>query len=457
MSAPEKEAPPSPMTVESSDQPSQKGEKVSWANVVNKSSLSKHEYEVTMVDGAATVEIPDEIVQNSVPLWEDFLEGHFLGDAPHAAKIHVIVNKIWPVGDKTVRIDVFPVNQTTVKFRIKDEATRRRIQRRGMWNIADIPMVVSKWAPESEKEEAKPEIKTIPMWITIKNVPHKMFSRKGLGFIASAVGHPVRLHPETELCTSFEEARIFVEADVHKTFPKKHRFKSKAGIDTEVEFVYPWLPARCSICMKWGHKDSACSTNGSKKLLYREKHATAEEGEKADNKTELPLVVVDKEREMTKVMNVVKENQVPLEPEGDVNSPILAEISAQDPPSGKDTSSVPTDTENETWTKAKASLGKHSRHQGEPSISISIVSPTRFDILGEKNVEGAEDQTEEESEEGEIIQEQVDHKGGKEQQSTLRPQLPRQTKGTNKYLTNSFALNTKASKPSVSSKRKTKK
>lgn len=104
--------------------------KVSYANAVkNKSSLSKHDYEVSTVDGESTVEIPDEVVQNSIPLWEDFLEGRFLGDAPHVAKVHVIVNKIWPLGDKNVRIDVFPVNQTTVKFRIKDALTRRRIQR----------------------------------------------------------------------------------------------------------------------------------------------------------------------------------------------------------------------------------------------------------------------------------------------------------------------------------------
>lgn len=229
-----------------------------------------------MVDGAVRIEIPDEVVQKSVPLWEEFLEGRFLGDAPHVAKVHVIVNKIWPLGDKNVRIDVFPVNQNTVKFRIRDEATRRRVQRRGMWNIADIPLVVSKWAPESEKEDDEPEIKTIPMWITIKNVSHQMFSWEGLGFIASAVGRPDRLHPETELCTSFEEARVFVEADVRKNFPKHHRFTSKTGIDAEVEFVYPWLPARCSLCSKWGHLQNVCVANGNKKMLTRERQVPKE-------------------------------------------------------------------------------------------------------------------------------------------------------------------------------------
>lgn len=36
-----------------------------------------------------------------------------------------------------------------------------------------------------------------------ENVTHKMFSWDGLGFIASAVGKPKRLHPDMVLCKSF--------------------------------------------------------------------------------------------------------------------------------------------------------------------------------------------------------------------------------------------------------------
>lgn len=48
----------------------------------------------------------------------------------------------------------------------------------------------------------------------MKNVPHRMFSWKDLGFIANAVGKPKRLHPYTLQCTSFEEAKVFVEANM---------------------------------------------------------------------------------------------------------------------------------------------------------------------------------------------------------------------------------------------------
>lgn len=81
--------------------------------------------------------VPDEIL-------DDLMVGRFLSAAPHVAKIHVTGNKIWPLGDKTVKIDVFVVSAKMVKFRIKDAAVRSRILRRAMWNIADIPMIVSK-------------------------------------------------------------------------------------------------------------------------------------------------------------------------------------------------------------------------------------------------------------------------------------------------------------------------
>lgn len=216
-----------------------KVKKSSWVQVAKiGDALFTHALAISTVNGEEVVEVPDSVIQKSVPLWDDLIEGRFLSTTPHVAKIHAIVNKIWPLGDKAIRIDVFVVDSLTVKFRIKDANTRSRILRRRMWNIANIPMVVSKWAPEEEEEEEE-EIKVIPMWVTMKNVPRQMFSWKGLGFIASDVGRPKRLHPDTLLCKSFDEVKVFVEADMSKELPTSHHFKSKLGVDADVQFIYP--------------------------------------------------------------------------------------------------------------------------------------------------------------------------------------------------------------------------
>lgn len=67
--------------------------------------------------------ILDGVIQITVPLWDDLIEGKFMDTAPHVAKIHTIVNKIWPLGNQAIRIEVFGVDKTTVKFRIKDANT----------------------------------------------------------------------------------------------------------------------------------------------------------------------------------------------------------------------------------------------------------------------------------------------------------------------------------------------
>lgn len=94
------------------------------------------------------------------------------------------------------------MNSNIIKFRVRDKSVRDRIIRRRMWNIADIPMVVSRWTPI--KEDAQPEFKAVSMWIKIQNIPPKMFTQKGIRFLASLVGEPKKLHYETELCNSFE-------------------------------------------------------------------------------------------------------------------------------------------------------------------------------------------------------------------------------------------------------------
>ncbi|KAL1188185.1 hypothetical protein V5N11_003214 [Cardamine amara subsp. amara] len=154
-------------------------------------SLQKHDLSTCLDEGDQVIIVPDEILTDSPPLWEHLIIGKFPESAPHIAKIHVIVNKIWTYGNKSVKIDAYVVNSTTIKFRIRDRVIRERVLRRGMWNIADKPMIVSNYGPIIE--EAQPALQRIPMWVELKQVPPSYFSWKGLSFLSSAVGE----HKET--------------------------------------------------------------------------------------------------------------------------------------------------------------------------------------------------------------------------------------------------------------------
>ena len=121
-----------------------------------------------------------------------------------------------------------------MKFRILNQADRNRILRRGMWNLAGVPVILTKWSPVIEKEKAP--VKSIPMWVHVKNVPIKMFSWEGLSFLTSPIGSSGRLHPETAQCLNIEVAKIFVKVDLTMNLPKKMNFNIQ-GEDVMIEYT----------------------------------------------------------------------------------------------------------------------------------------------------------------------------------------------------------------------------
>lgn len=277
----------------------------SWAEVAQeKKVLKKYDIQITEKEGEKIVEIPDDVIEKGNPLWEDYLIGKFLDTAPHIARVHATVNRIWTQGEQK-QIDVHIVDDTTMKFKVINPAMRARILRRGMWNIGNVPLVVTKWTPDELKE--KPEIKSIPMWIHLKNVPMNMFSWQGLSFITSAAGSPVRLHPETASCSNFKLAKIFVNVDLSKELPDKINF-TKNGKSSLVEFIYPWLPLRCRLCGKWGHGAKVCVMNKKEETeksvqkineeVVMKKDAVVEKNEEKKKNTEIRDEIVESEKEV---------------------------------------------------------------------------------------------------------------------------------------------------------------
>ncbi|XP_024013050.1 uncharacterized protein LOC112087252 [Eutrema salsugineum] len=240
----------------------------SWTSVVKDSpSLQKFEVDVAIVDGVETISVPDSVFDNP-PLWTDCIVGKLMSKAPHVGSIHMIVNKIWSVGGKAANVEVFVVDDSTVKFRIRDASIRTRVLNRRMWNIKNVGMVVFKWSPLAE--EAQPELTSMPLWVTFKNVPRSLYSWAGLSFLTSPLGMPKKLHLDTLWAKNFDEAKVFVDVDLTKKLPNSFNFKLKNGKETCVNFEFPWLPPRCTLCGTWGHHNKECLAGpGTKEILRR--------------------------------------------------------------------------------------------------------------------------------------------------------------------------------------------
>ena len=398
----------------------------SWVKVAqqNQKELTKYDVQIKMEDGIGSVEIPDEVFKDPQPLWEDFLIGKFLDKAPHIGKVHAIVNKNW-ASDKSQMVEVYEINSTTMKFRILDSAMRGRVLRRGMWNLAEVPVVMTEWKPFVEEEEIH---SSVPLWVHLKNVPMNMFSWNGLSFATSPVGVPLKLHPDTALCKDFKVAKVFVKADLTKDLPSSMNFKFQ-GKDTLISFTYPWLPTKCSTCGKWGHSEKVC-------LKQKETVIATPVDE---------VVVSSKQQEENSLKGsdsgYIHETQIELShTENEIQGEVEQVKEAEEVHTSDETDKE--DDQEESWlTPVKVSKTPEKTKELDQG---SILSNSRFAVLGL------------EEEEGEILQQEASTKSAeippqapiqkkKEVQNkapSIRPSLPRTSKDNYKLVSNSNARKT---------------
>ncbi|XP_013594235.1 PREDICTED: uncharacterized protein LOC106302237 [Brassica oleracea var. oleracea] len=284
----------------------------------------------------------------------------------------MVLNKIWKYGEVGAKVDVFEVNATTMKFRVSNPKAREKILKKGMWSIAGVPMVVTKWTPRAEEE--KQEEEAIPMWVHLRRVPLHMFSWEGLDFITSAVGFPVKLHPETLACSNFEEAKVFAKVDVLKALPRVINF-TKNGKEFEEDFHFSLLPARCKLCDKWGHMEEVCK--------MREKDSGKGLGTDS-GKVDEGALVSSKQQEST------NEEVAQVNEEVIVEKCVEADTQKKENPVGDKT--VVTSDESSNWALVSPAKMGRSPVQANQTEVLHI-SASKFSVLS----------VEEEREEGEIL------------------------------------------------------
>ena len=299
---------------------------------------------------------------------------------------------------------------------------------------------------------------------TSENVPLNMFSWQGLSFVASPVGSPVRLHPETAQCLNLAVAKTFVKADLTKDLPSKMNFNIQ-GQDILVEYTYPWLPSKCLTCGKWGH--TVCPTNrekqgevpevqkdvevqGRKESVGMEGKATEVEKQNLEN----ILKMAEKLNESSEEGNETVESQTEEE-QGDKS---LVQENVQDQvvvgvDEAKVLENVLSDTVSETavvlqedikdqgenkWldvSPAKASRSSATRSKVLDVAQDSLLTNSRFSVL---SAEEEGEITDREGENSDLHTEDVKTSEGveiKEKEATAQRQsLPRDSKLKHKYL-----------------------
>lgn len=357
---------------------------------------------VDIQEGVASVDLPEELLTESKPLWSAFVVGHFMGDAPHIGKVHAIVNRIWSFPDRSANIDAHFISPRTVLFRIDNQHLKERVLKRTFWHIADIPIVVRGWCPKTAS--APPDLTAIPLWVDLQGVPDHLFSDTGLTFFGDTIGRTVKLHPNTERCVRLDVARLLVVMNLEEPIPSTINVR---GSGETITVSYPWLPPRCLGCQIWGHTDKTCSKN--KRIKDKTEGAKEKENDPAGSGTESNLANSAKETEVSKsidtsegVQEVEKVDKTETTTEKE-HTEEDGSISVLDKEAGNN---VVSENE-EPWLTVPQSSPSGSGKLSKPGTNKvpedqSNTSPSRFHLLRKELEEGEmEDEEESTSSDGE--------------------------------------------------------
>ncbi|CAN6841740.1 unnamed protein product, partial [Brassica oleracea] len=135
----------------------------------------------------------------------------------------------------------------------------------GLWHVDDCLMFVAHWTPKASL--AIPEIRTIPVWVTLKKIPTILYSIPGISHIASGLGAPMATYKPRLDPILTDEAKILVEVELSKGFLSRIAANHENGFISMVDVDYAWLPSKCERCGQLGHKIKHCLQSATESHL----------------------------------------------------------------------------------------------------------------------------------------------------------------------------------------------
>ncbi|KAF8090579.1 hypothetical protein N665_0472s0012 [Sinapis alba] len=206
------------------------------------------------LDGTPEISIPSKVLKLGPENKDEYIIGKFHKcSLPPGGLVHAVVNRIW---GRSCKISCKKISESSFMFHIPHESTRHWVIQRGVWHIDDCLLFVLPWTPEGSFKIL--EISTLPVWVNLKNIPDCCYSRLGISHIASGLGEPILTHKPRLDPTSMGEAKVLIEMELDRDFPKLIALDDKQGSIFLVDVDYTWIPSMCEKCGNLGHKEKRC-------------------------------------------------------------------------------------------------------------------------------------------------------------------------------------------------------
>ncbi|KAJ0453828.1 hypothetical protein HanIR_Chr15g0733491 [Helianthus annuus] len=153
-------------------------------------------------------------------------------------------------------------------FKFKSEHGLNEVLENGPWKVNNIPIFINKREPRIRL--GKIELSSIPLWVTIQNIPLELWTRNGLSKIMSGTGHPLLMDKITKdgclnQSRKIDFARVLVEVSAASNMPTEIEVEypsvsQRPGGVLTLRVSYQCKPVVCSHCAVFGHSYELCKS-----------------------------------------------------------------------------------------------------------------------------------------------------------------------------------------------------
>lgn len=161
-----------------------------------------------------------------------------------------MINALWGKGKS---LDLKPAGTNLFVVQFHTDEARDFVLDGGPWHINNQPIIVRKW--EWDMEGLEFGLARIPVWVQLTDIPLELFHKRGIGYIASALGFPLYMDQVTANLERLAYARVCVEIDASTEIPDFIEVEMVEGRVIHIFVKVPWKPLKCSISKIYGHSD----------------------------------------------------------------------------------------------------------------------------------------------------------------------------------------------------------
>jgi hypothetical protein len=200
---------------------------------------------------------PDVLMSEGMNFWEGYLVGFFLGVPVNYMAVVSHFKKTWKLkGSYDIKSDGA---NYFIKFSCLED--KQTVLRADPSFIRGQMFVITTWKPAFGSVQS--QVKSVPIWIQLYNIPHIAWTLIGINWIACHLGKLICFNEATEKRERMEYAKCLVEISPEKELPEFLLIGDGVETSQKVYIEYNWRPLICTACKVFGHSTNNCDMDKS--------------------------------------------------------------------------------------------------------------------------------------------------------------------------------------------------